>query len=346
MSAGFRSFSSFWWGPDGLGRPTKTYPSDILLQKVGIENSAPSDILIAKKDIESGVPGNILLKKLDAYSELGFDILQKRLDVESSLLGDILMSKMCPVENIMGVLVEKQNIESIVDDDIVIKKFNLISELESDILHKRLGIETDSDADILVACVKDSDIEANMVIQKRDVMADVDLDMNIKKINSENELVFDILQKLKDVEHVFADDIAILLCGSAPVSCDVGIAKKNITMLWSGDVVVRREFPCAILEADIFTLKTRAIGYGMIYHMKISDIEKSYYNSIGISKRAIKLKARKPPYERKIVESSVVSIGVRDIDDELEKQSREYPEDVEPEREKSKVSIEDYNDLL
>jgi len=49
--------------------------------------------------------------------------------------------------------------------------------------------------------------------------------------------------------------------------------------------------------------------------MKISDIEKSYYNSIGISKRAIKLKARKPPYERKI-------------------------------REKSKVSIEDYNDLL
>lgn len=80
--------------------------------------------------------------------------------------------------------------------------------------------------------------------------------------------------------------------------------------------------------------------------MKISDIEKSYYNSIGISKRAIKLKARKPPYERKIVESSVVSIGVRDIDDELEKQSREYPEDVEPEREKSKVSIEDYNDLL
>jgi hypothetical protein len=242
MSAGFRSFSSFWWGPDGLGRPTKTYPSDILLQKVGIENSAPNDILIANKDIESGIVGDILLKKLNVYSELGFDILQKGL-VESSLLEDILMSKTGSVENIMRVLVEKRNIESIVDDDIVVKKLDLISELDSDILHKRLGIETNS-------------------------------------------------------------------------------------------------------EADIFTLKTRAIGYGMIYHMKISDIEKSYYNSIGISKRAIKLKARKPPYERKIVESSVVSIGVRDIDDELEKQSREYPEDVEPEREKSKVSIEDYNDLL
>ena len=127
---------------------------------------------------------------------------------------------------------------------------------------------------------------------------------------------------------------------------DILIANKNKAISWSGGVVVRHEFPCAILEADIFTLKTRAIGYGMIYHMKISDIEKSYYNSIGISKRAIKLKARKPPYERKIVESSVVSIGVRDVDDELEKQSREYPEDVEPEREKSKVSIEDYNDLL
>jgi hypothetical protein len=227
MSAGFRSFSSFWWGPDGLGRPTKTYPSDILLQKVGIENSAPNDILIANKDIESGIVGDILLKKLNVYSELGFDILQKRL-VESSLL----------------------------------------------------------------------------------------------------------------------EDIAILLCGGATVSCGVGISNKNKAISWSGGVVVRREFPYAILEADIFTLKTRAIGYGMIYHIKISDIEKSYYNSIGISKRAIKLKARKPPYERKIVESSVVSIGVRDVDDELEKQSREYPEDVEPEREKSKVSIEDYNDLL
>lgn len=258
MSAGFRSFSSFWWGPDGLGRPTKTYPSDILLQKVGIENSAPNDILIANKDIESGIVGDILLKKLNVYSELGFDILHKRLDVS--------------VENIMRVLVEKRNIESIVDDDIVVKKLDLISELDSDILHKRLGIETNSDADILVAYIKDSDIEADMAIQKRDVVVD--------------------------------------------------------------------------LEADIFTLKTRAIGYGMVYHMKISDIEKSYYNSIGISKRAIKLKDRKPPYERKIVESSVVSIGVRDVDDELEKQSREYPEDVELEREKSKVSIEDYNDLL
>lgn len=213
MSAGFRSFSSFWWGPDGLGRRTKTYPSGVLLQKVGIENSAPNDILIANKDIESGIVGDILLKKLNVYSELGFDILQK----------------------------------------------------------------------------------------------------------------------LKDVEHGFADDIAILLCGGATVSCGVGISNKNKAISWSGGVVV---------------LKTRAIGYGMIYHMKISDIEKSYYNSIGISKRAIKLKARKPPYERKIVESSVVSIGVRDVDDELEKQSREYPEDVEPEREKSKVSIEDYNDLL
>jgi len=287
MSAGFRSFSSFWWGPDGLGRPTKTYPSDILLQKVGIENSAPNDILIANKDIESGIVGDILLKKLNVYSELGFDILQKGL-VESSLLEDILMSKTGSVENIMRVLVEKRNIESIVDDDIVVKKLDLISELDSDILHKRLGIETNSDADILVACIKDSDIEADMAIQKRDVVVDVDGDINIKRINSEHALV----------------------------------------------------------SADIFTLKTRAIGYGMIYHMKISDIEKSYYNSIGISKRAIKLKARKPPYERKIVESSVVSIGVRDVDDELEKQSREYPEDVEPEREKSKVSIEDYNDLL
>jgi len=224
------------WHADGVwsdyitaeGRPTKTYPSDILLQKVGIENSAPNDILIANKDIESGIVGDILLKKLNVYSELGFDIIQK----------------------------------------------------------------------------------------------------------------------LKDVEHGFADDIAILLCGGATVSCGVGISNKNKAISWSGGVVVRREFPYAILEADIFTLKTRAIGYGMIYHMKISDIEKSYYNSIGISKRAIKLKARKPPYERKIVESSVVSIGVRDVDDELEKQSREYPEDVEPEREKSKVSIEDYNDLL
>ena len=185
MSAGFRSFSSFWWGPDGLGRPTKTYPSGILLQKVGIENSAPSDILIAKKDIESGIVGDILLKKLDAYSELGSDI-----------------------------------------------------------------------------------------------------------------------------------------------------------------VVVRLGFPGVVLEARISTLRTRAIGYGMVYHMKISDIEKAYYNSISISKRAIKLKDRKPPYERRIIESSVVSIGVRDVDDELEKQSREYPEDVEPERDKSKVSIEDYNDLL
>ena len=345
MSAGFRSFSSFWWGPDGLGRPTKTYPSDILLQKVGIENSAPNDILIANKDIESGIVGDILLKKLNVYSELGFDILQKGL-VESSLLEDILMSKTGSVENIMRVLVEKRNIESIVDDDIVVKKLDLISELDSDILHKRLGIETNSDADILVACIKDSDIEADMAIQKRDVVVDVDGDINIKRINSEHALVSDIIQKLKDVEHGFADDIAILLCGGATVSCGVGISNKNKAISWSGGVVVRREFPYAILEADIFTLKTRAIGYGMIYHMKISDIEKSYYNSIGISKRAIKLKARKPPYERKIVESSVVSIGVRDIDDELEKQSREYPEDVEPEREKSKVSIEDYNDLL
>ena len=330
MSAGFRSFSSFWWGPDGLGRPTKTYPSDILLQKVGIENSAPNDILIANKDIESGIVGDILLKKLNVYSELGFDILQKRL-VESSLLEDILMSKTGSVENIMRVLVEKRNIESIVDDDIVVKKLDLISELDSDILHKRLGIETNSDADILVACIKDSDIEADMAIQKRDVVVDVDGDINIKRINSEHALVSDIIQKLKDVEHGFADDIAILLCGGATVSCGVGISNKNKAISWSGGVVV---------------LKTRAIGYGMIYHMKISDIEKSYYNSIGISKRAIKLKARKPPYERKIVESSVVSIGVRDVDDELEKQSREYPEDVEPEREKSKVSIEDYNDLL
>jgi len=264
------------------------------------------------KDIESGIVGDILLKKLNVYSELGFDILQKRL-VESSLLEDILMSKTGSVENIMRVLVEKRNIESIVDDDIVVKKLDLISELDSDILHKRLGIETNSDADILVACIKDSDIEADMAIQKRDVVVDVDGDINIKRINSEHALVSDIIQKLKDVEHGFADDIAILLCGGATVSCGVGISNKNKAISWSAMMCV---VPHSLLELNMIISKSGVkLGYGMAAYSKLFDAASEHSSDIRLTNRYSRRTVIKPIYYRPTIILDRSRISIQDFND-------------------------------
>lgn len=226
MSAGFRSFSSFWWGPDGLGRPTKTYPSDILLQKVGIENSAPNDILIANKDIESGIVGDILLKKLNVYS---------------------------------------------------------------------------------------SDIEADMAIQKRDVVVDVDGDINIKRINSEHALVSDIIQKLKDVEHGFADDIAILLCGGATVSCGVGILNKNKAISWSAMMCV---VPHSLLELNMIISKSGVkLGYGMAAYSKLFDAASEHSSDIRLTNRYSRRTVIKPIYYRPTIILDRSRISIQDFND-------------------------------